>query len=93
MENKKIQKDLFLDIIIWFTLICIVIICTSVCTYKYNKAMANDKIIDSIPLKITYHYDSTKWEVLPMTHKDSLFIKSITTNGIKRLSKRNSKKL
>ena len=48
-------------------------------------------VTDSIPLKLSYQYDSTRWKILPMTKQDSLFIKSITTNGIKRLSKRNSK--
>jgi hypothetical protein len=48
MEDKEIQKDLFLDIIIWFTLICLVIICSSVCTYKYSNVVAKDKLIDSL---------------------------------------------
>lgn len=48
MEDKEIQKDLFLDIIIWFSLICLVIICSSVCTYKYSNVVAKDKLIDSL---------------------------------------------
>jgi hypothetical protein len=48
MEDKEIQKDLFLDIILWFTLICLVIICSSVCTYKYSNVVAKDKLIDSL---------------------------------------------